>query len=112
MALAPLALMVLLGGCVKEGEAVAQQVLRDAQRRRERASLTTPSPTATQASPTETQVPTRTPRPGRSLANVRRVWDGNTILIDGGLSVRYIGVDTPGAGMFRRGLEPFGREAA
>jgi hypothetical protein len=38
--------------------------------------------------------------------------DGNTILIDGGLSVRYIGVDTPGAGMFGRPLDPFGREAA
>jgi micrococcal nuclease len=43
---------------------------------------------------------------------VRRVWDGNTILIEGGFTVRYIGVNTPGGGMFRRPVEPFGREAA
>lgn len=41
-----------------------------------------------------------------------RAWDGNTVLIEGGLSVRYIGVLTPGAGMFGRPVEPFGREAA
>lgn len=72
--------------------------------------LATPSvpPTA----PTETVVPSPTPRPGREWAHVLRVWDGNTILIDGGLSVRYIGVDTPGGGMFNRPLEPFGRQAA
>ena len=40
------------------------------------------------------------------------MWDGNTILLEGGNSVRYIGVNTPGAGMFNRALEPFGREAA
>jgi micrococcal nuclease len=40
------------------------------------------------------------------------VWDGNTILLEDGLTVRYIGVDTPGAGMFNRPLEPFGRQAA
>jgi len=50
--------------------------------------------------------------PGRTYATVRRVWDGNTILLEGGNSVRYIGVNTPGAGMFNRPLDPFGREAA
>ena len=34
------------------------------------------------------------------------------MLIGGGLSIRYIGVDTPGAGMFNRPLEAFGRQAA
>jgi endonuclease YncB( thermonuclease family) len=43
---------------------------------------------------------------------VLRVWDGNTVLIDGGLTVRYIGVETPGGNMFNRPLEPFGKEAA
>lgn len=41
-----------------------------------------------------------------------RVWDGNSVLIENGLTVRYIGVETPGAGMFNRPLEPFGRQAA
>ncbi len=41
-----------------------------------------------------------------------RVWDGNTVLISGGLTVRYVGVESPGAGMFSRPLEPFGRQAA
>jgi hypothetical protein len=43
---------------------------------------------------------------------VLRVWDGNTVLIEGGYTVRYIGVNTPGGGMFRRPVEAFGREAA
>ena len=49
---------------------------------------------------------------GRTLGTVLRAWDGNTIELEGGYSVRYIGVNTPGAGMFRRPVEPFGREAA
>jgi hypothetical protein len=40
------------------------------------------------------------------------VWDGNTVLIEGGFSIRYLGVSTPGGGMFNRPVEPFGREAA
>lgn len=76
-----------------------------------------PSPTPT-ATPTGT--PTRTPTPsptptlpgGRQRVRVIRIWDGNTIEIEGGLSVRYIGVQTPGAGVFQRPIEPFGREAA
>ena len=71
-----------------------------------------PSPTLPPTPPTTTVIPTPTPRPGREWARVFRVWDGNTVLIDGGLTVRYIGVETPGGGMFNRPLESFGREAA
>lgn len=55
---------------------------------------------------------TATPASAREQVRVLRVWDGNTVLIEGGLSVRYIGVETPGAGALGRPLEPFGRDAA
>jgi micrococcal nuclease len=102
----------VLAGCFVTSDLVTRQILDDAQRRRERAQIPTPTGTPTPIPPTLTPTPTSTPRPGRTLAQVLRVWDGNTILIDGGYSVRYIGVNTPGAGMFRRPVEPFGREAA
>ncbi len=59
-----------------------------------------------------TAIPSPTAWPGREWAHVVRVWDGNTVLIAGGLTVRYVGVESPGAGMFSRRLEPFGRQAA
>lgn len=71
-----------------------------------------PTPSPTVPTPTITPSPTPAPGPGRVWASVLRVWDGNTVLIEGGLSVRYIGVSTPGAGMFGRPLEVFGRQAA
>ncbi len=55
---------------------------------------------------------TATPASTREQVRVLRVWDGNTVLIEGGFSVRYIGVETPGAGALGRPLEPFGRDAA
>jgi micrococcal nuclease len=99
-------------GCFLNGQLVTQQIATDAARRRERAlqPLTTLTPTPPVSTPSAT--PTQTPSPGRVLATVRRVLDGNTILLEGGNVARYIGVDTPGAGMFRRPVEPFGREAA
>lgn len=42
------------------------------------------------------------------LVKVQRVIDGDTIEIDGGLRVRYIGMDTP---EIRPRTEPLGREA-
>ena len=98
--------------CAADGELVTQRFLQDAERRRARAAAPAPTFTVTAVVASATATPTRTPRPGRTLAVVRRVWDGETILIDGGYSVRYIGVDAPGAGMFGRPVEPFGREAA
>jgi endonuclease YncB( thermonuclease family) len=102
----------ILSSCFVTSDLVTRQILDDAQRRRDRAQIPTSTGTPTPIPPTLTPTPTSTPRPGRTLAQVLRVWDGNTILIDGGYSVRYIGVNTPGAGMFRRPVEPFGREAA
>ena len=102
----------LLTGCLTSGTLVTERIVQDARRRQERGAPPTATPTPIVTPSTATPTPTRTPRPGRTLAQVVRVWDGNTILIDGGYSVRYIGVDAPGAGMFRRPLEPFGREAA
>jgi endonuclease YncB( thermonuclease family) len=106
--------ITLLGtsGCFATEELTTRQILIDARRRRDLALPPTLTPTSTPTIPIPTATPTRTPNPGRTLANVRRVWDGNTILIEGGFTVRYIGVNTPGAGMFRRPVEPFGREAA
>lgn len=73
----------------------------------------TPTPTATRA-PTATPSPTAvaTPSGARQRVRVVRIWDGNTIEIEGGLSVRYIGVQTPKAGVFEQVVEPFAREAA
>src|SRR5688572_27936915 len=106
-------LAVLLGtGCFASGELTTRQILTDAQRRREAAMLPTFTPTASATVPPATPTVTRTPNPGRTLAWVRRVLDGNTVVVDGGYTVRYIGVDTPGAGMFRRPVEPFGPDAA
>jgi micrococcal nuclease len=102
----------LLGGCFTSGTLVTERIVQDARRRQERAAGPTATSTPIITPATFTPSPTRTPQPGRSLAQVVRVWDGNTILIDGGYSVRLIGVEAPGAGMFRRPLEPFGREAA
>ena len=45
---------------------------------------------------------------GRVKANVSRVVDGDTIVVDGGERVRYIGIDTPEIG---DDPEAFGREA-
>jgi endonuclease YncB( thermonuclease family) len=102
----------VMSSCVANGELVTQQLFADARSRQERRSVPTATGTPTPALPTPTTTSTRTPPPGRTFARVVRVWDGNTVLIEGGYSVRYIGVAAPGAGMFRRPVEPFGREAA
>jgi micrococcal nuclease len=47
-----------------------------------------------------------TPPPDTAL--VTEVIDGDTIVIEGGYRVRYIGIDTP---EIRDGLEPFGMQA-
>jgi micrococcal nuclease len=48
--------------------------------------------------------------PKRAL--VTRVIDGDTIVIKGGLRVRYIGIDTPETKHPEKGVEYYGREAA
>jgi len=104
--------VLVASGCFARGELISQRILDDAQRRRQLGIVPTPSATPSPLPASITPTPTRTPPAGRSFATVRRVWDGNTILIDSGYSVRYIGVNTPGAGMFGRPLDPFGRDAA
>jgi len=103
---------LLVAGCVASEDLITTRVLSEARARRDPGPLPTATATATALPATSTLTPTRTLPPGRTYARVLRVWDGNTILVAGGYSVRYIGVATPGAGMFRRPLEPFGREAA
>lgn len=48
----------------------------------------------------------------KELVKVVRVVDGDTIEIDGGIKVRYIGIDTPETVHPQKGLECFGKEAA
>ena len=63
--------------------------------------------------------PAVAPSPGAGVAlpagldtTVQRVVDGDTLVIDGGLPVRLIGVDTPETKDPRRPVQCFGREAA
>lgn len=46
------------------------------------------------------------------LAKVVKVVDGDTIMIEGGLKIRYIGVNTPETKDPRRGVQCFGKEAS
>jgi len=71
-------------------------------------------PSATPLPPTAAPTPTREPAAfiNRQRARVVRVWDGQSILIDNGLTVRYLGLQAPGAGVLNRAAQPFGREAA
>jgi len=52
-----------------------------------------------------------TPSGGADWSTVRRVTDGDTILLDDGRRVRYIGIDTPEIDYERRRAEPFGYAA-
>lgn len=56
--------------------------------------------------------PTSLPSPFLTEVKVIRVVDGDTIEIEGGEKVRYIGVDTPETVDPRRAVGCFGREAA
>ena len=103
---------MLTSSCVASGDLVTPQLFADARSRQDRRGIPTATATPTPVPATPTATATRAPPPGRTFARVLRAWDGNTVLIEGGYSVRYIGVATPGGGMFRRPVEPFGREAA
>ena len=69
---------------------------------------TTPTTTAT---PTQTQQPQQTTQQQTNTVLVTRVIDGDTIEIEGGLSVRYIGIDTPETVDPRKPVQCFGVEA-
>lgn len=63
-----------------------------------------------------TPPPTHTPSPSTEAsvtsAVVARVVDGDTIVLDSGEKVRYIGIDTPESVDPRRPVECFGKEAS
>src|SRR5689334_4682514 len=71
-------------------------------------------PTATVLPPTPEPTATRGALEfnGHQRAHVIRVWDGQSFLIENGVTVRYLGLQAPGGGAFGRSLQPFGREAA
>ena len=76
----------------------------------------TPLPLVATIPPTPAAVPSSTPAAadfvGRQRVRVLRVWDGQSVLVENGLTVRYLGLEAPGAGALGRPLEPLGREAA
>lgn len=69
------------------------------------------SPTATVPSPTHSSTPIQTPS-ARKTVKVTRVVDGDTIKIDSGQTVRYIGIDTPESVDPRKGVQCFAKEAS
>lgn len=62
--------------------------------------------------------PTNTPQPSAVLSSnselflVKKVIDGDTIELDNGQKVRYIGMDTPETVDPRRGVQCYGKEAS
>ena len=74
------------------------------------APTTTPIPTSL-PSPTETPIPPVLPAVSESF-KVTRVVDGDTIEIEGGEKVRYLGIDTPETVDPRKPVQCFGVEAS
>ena len=76
----------------------------------------TPLPLPEPTDPPPTAEPTATRGPAAFInhqkAHVLRVWDGQSVLIDNGLTVRYLGVQAPSAGAFGRPAAPGGAAAA
>lgn len=66
----------------------------------------------TQPSPSVTQPTTTSTHPAVQLVKVTRVVDGDTIEIEGGQKVRYIGIDTPETVDPRKEVQCFGKEAS
>jgi micrococcal nuclease len=67
------------------------------------------SPKTTESTTTPTPEPTAT---NRQTIKVVRVVDGDTIEIEGGQKVRYIGIDTPETVDPRKSVQCFGKEAS
>ncbi|OGK17703.1 hypothetical protein A2866_05980 [Candidatus Roizmanbacteria bacterium RIFCSPHIGHO2_01_FULL_39_8] len=63
------------------------------------------------ASPTPIPKPTSVSTSSATLVKVLRVIDGDTIELDGGQKVRYIGIDTPELHDPRKKVECFAKEA-
>jgi len=56
--------------------------------------------------------PTTNPNPEYQFNLVKRVIDGDTIELDNGIKVRYIGIDTPETKHPRKPVQYFGKEAS
>lgn len=67
---------------------------------------------AKELSSTPTPTLTPTPTPDRSLVKVIKVIDGDTIQIEGGKTIRYIGIDTPETVDPRQGIQCYGAESS
>jgi endonuclease YncB( thermonuclease family) len=76
----------------------------------------TPLPLAAPTEAPATPEPTATRGPDAFInhqkARVLRVWDGQSILVENGMTVRYLGVQAPSAGAFGRPTAPGGAAAA
>ncbi len=70
-----------------------------------------PPPVSSQVEQTPSQKSLQTTLSGLARVKVIRVIDGDTIEIEGGNKVRYIGIDTPETSHPQKGLECFGKEA-
>lgn len=85
-----------------------------------RATLTPAATPTREVAPTPETTPEEIPTPettlspttGRVQALVTRVIDGDTIEIEGGLKVRYIGIDTPEPVHPSKPIECYGQEAS
>lgn len=73
-----------------------------------------PLPEPTESPPTATPTATRGPADfvGKKRVRVLRVWDGQSVLIEDGLTVRYLGIQAQGGGAFGRPVTPLGAAAA
>ena len=76
-------LATLTTSCIASGDLVTQRLFEDAHSRQERRAGPTSTGTPTPTPPSPTFVPTQTPLPGRTFARVIRVWDGNTVEVEG-----------------------------
>ena len=72
----------------------------------------TPLPLPEPTEPPATPEPTATRGPSAFIdhqtARVLRVWDGQSVLIENGVTVRYLGVQAPSAGAFGKPSAPGG----
>lgn len=71
----------------------------------------TPSPTLA-APKTQTPIPVTTASKAAELAVVIKVIDGDTVELESGEKVRYIGIDTPELHHPQKGVECYGKEAS
>lgn len=73
----------------------------------------TNAPTSTYtATPTQTPTPVMTASKAADRAVITKIIDGDTVELESGEKVRYIGIDTPELHHPQKGVECFGKEAS